>query len=454
MFHPGGNQVLSLKNLSHGIVRLLILALSMASALPGTGWCQGVIDIFGPSIPRFPICVFPLHLQERTTEHTELANEALRIVEQDLRISGFFEILDPSKALADPFRAGLSAHQVDWDVLRLLGADIAIQGELQTEDQGIRWETRVFDQPQRRLAFGKAYRGRPQDLRIMAHRLVDEVIAFYTGAPGIFQTKIAFLSKHSGAKEIYLMDADGENLRALTKDRSITLSPRWSPDGGEMVFISYSGPNAYLYLLDLHTMKRRVLSGRENLNGPAAWAPDGQRLALTLTIDGNPEIYLIDRQGTIIERLTEHHGIDVSPSWSPDGRQLAFVSNRSGSPQIYILQLPSGQTRRLTYEGNYNTDPVWSPRGDRIAFSSLLGGNYEICSIRSDGTDLVQLTDSPANDESPSWSPDGRYLAFSSTRSGPSQIFAMLFNGENPVQITKMPGEQSSPVWSPWLKGP
>lgn len=431
---------------------LTILLMSLVLSLPWTGWCETVIDIFGPSIPRFPICVFPFRLQETTQQNAKVGGEALRILTQDLRISGFFEILDSANALADPFRDGFNTRQVDWDVLRLLGADIAIGGQIQREEQGIRWEVRVFDQPQRRLAFGKAYRGRSQDLRIMVHRFVDELIRFYTGSPGIFQTQIAFLSKHGRTKELYIMDTDGENPRQLTKDRSLTLSPSWSPDGREIVFISYSGPNAQLHLLGLETSKRRVVSARENMNGPAAWAPDGQRLALTLTIHGNPELYLIDKKGKIVKRLTEHHGIDVSPCWSPDGRHLAFVSNRSGSPQIYILELASGKVRRLTYEGDYNTDPDWSPRGDRIAYSADFDGNYEICSIRPDGTDLFQLTDSPANDESPSWSPDGRYLVFSSTRSGPSQIFVMLFNGENPVQITRMLGEQTAPVWSPWAR--
>jgi TolB protein len=420
--------------------------------LPAAASAQVVIDIFGPSIPRFPICAFPFRGDTGATEaHSD---EALRILNQDLRISGFFEILEPAKALADPFRSGLEPQQVDWDAIRLLGADIVAGGRMAMEEGQLRWEARVYDQPQRRMLFGKIYRGNPQDVRIMVHRFVDEIIRYYTGAPGIFQTQMAFISTRTGQKELFVMDVDGENPRRLTQDNNLVLSPRWSPDGREVAFISYTGANAHLFGLDVKDLKRRLISGRENLNGPGAFSPDGGKLAVTLSFHGNPELYLLDRSGAILQRLTQHPGIDISPSWSPDGRSLAFVSDRGGGPQVYILDVGSGQSRRLTFEGTYNSEPAWSPRGDRVAFTSLIGGNHEICTIRPDGRDLVRLTTAAGNDNFPTWSPDGRYLAFSSTRTGSSQVYIMLFNGANQIQVSRMLGEQSSPSWSPWLKEP
>jgi TolB protein len=437
-----------------GKVRRALLAVFLGG-LMGLAWsprteAQVVIDIFGPAIPRFPICVFPFKTEG--PDVSSASQEAQRILNQDLRISGFFEILDPSKALADPFRQGLEPREVDFEVLKLLGADIVVGGRMAMEGGNLRWEARLYDQPQRRMLFGKVYKGGSQDVRIMVHRFVDEIVKYYTGAPGIFQTQISFISNRSGAKELMLMDADGENLRQLTQDKNLVLSPRWSPDGREVTFISYTGASAHLFALQLDGLKRRVLSARENMNGPAAWSPDGSRIATTLSIHGNPELYLLDRSGNILQRLTQHPGIDVSPSWSPDGRSLAFVSDRAGGPQIFVMDVASGQARRLTFEGKYNSEPAWSPRGDRIAFSSLVNGAYRICTIRPDGRDLVQLSNGGGSDNSPTWSPDGRYIAFSSTRAGGSQIYIMLFNGQNPVQITRFAGEQSLPAWSPWLQ--
>lgn len=435
-----------------GLVASAMGLLTAFVLMQGAGQAQAqvVIDIFGPALPRFPICVFPF--KGDSGDVSGAAQEAQRILNQDLRISGFFEVLDPSKALADPFRGGFEPKDVDFDAVRLLGADIVVGGRMGMDAGSLRWEVRLYDQPQRRMLFGKVYKGTAQDVRIMVHRFVDEIIKYYTGAPGIFQTEIAFISNRSGAKELFVMDADGENLRQLTHDKNLVLSPKWSADGKELTFISYAGANAHLFSLELPGLRRKVLSARENMNGPAAWSPDGTRLATTLSIHGNPELYLLDRSGNILQRLTHYQGIDVSPSWSPDGRSLAFVSDRAGGPQIFILDVGSGQIRRLTFAGKYNSEPAWSPRGDRIAFSSLVNGAYRICTIRPDGTELVQLSEGSGSDNSPTWSPDGRYLAFSSTRGGGSQIYIMLFNGQNPVQITRMGGEQSLPAWSPWLK--
>ena len=445
--------VTSFRGFSAGPLRLIAILFLLFLCRPANAAGEIVIDIFGPSIPRFPISVFPFQPTEATEETERLAEEAKRILLKDLQIAGFFEIIDSSHALADPFEKGLRGRDIEWDVLRLLGADAVVGGKIAVENERLYWEARVWDQPNEKLLFGRAYRGSTGDLSIMVHRFVDEIVKTYAGIPGIFQTKIAFLSKNSGHKELYTMDADGENIRQVTNDRSITLSPRWSPDGNEMVFISYSGPKSNLHLFDLSKLTRKILSARKNMNGPAAWSPVGKHLAITLTVDGNPELYLMDINGKILKRLTRHPSIDVSPSFSPDGRYIAFVSDRSGDPQIYLLDLESDdEPRRLTFEGKYNSNPAWSPRGDLIAFNAAMDGNYEIFATRPEGGELIQLTDSPADDESPSWSPDGLYLSFSSTRLGTGRIFVMLFNGENPVPITSGPGEQTSPVWSPRLQ--
>lgn len=429
--------------------RLWMVTIVLAISLLPSPALSTVIDIFGPSVPRFPLSVFAFKSRSSDPKETQISNELYRILTKDLTIAGFFEMIDSSRALADPFARGFSRRAVDWEVLRLLGADVVIGGKLELKGDTLRWEVRAYDLPQRIMLFGKVYKGHKRDFKLMAHRFADEVVRYYTGAPGIFQTKIAFLSKREGLKGIYVMDADGEDPRPLTAQRTIHLSPRWSPDGRFLAYIAYHGPKASLFLMNLRTGKSRVLSSRRDMNGPAAWAPDGNRLALTLTIHGNPELYVIDLNGKILSRLTHHPSIDVSPSWSPDGKSIAFVSNRSGGPQIYVLEIESRRIRRITYNGQYNTDPAWSPKGGLIAYTSLLNGNYEICTVRPDGSRWSQLTESKANDEAPAWSPDGRYIAFSSTRSGRAQIYIMLGNGENEVRITDLPGEQSSPTWSP-----
>jgi TolB protein len=281
------------------------------------------------------------------------------------------------------------------------------------------------------------------------HRLADEIIRALTGEPGIFSTKVAFVGTATGQKEIYTADYDGFNVRQITADKSISMLPRWSPDGRKLMLVSYrggGGPVLYMKEMDSGGLKR--ISAREGLNIGAAWAPDGTKLATTLSVDGNPDIYTIDTSGRILERLTNHWGIDVSPSFSPNGQKLAFVSNRSGSPQVYVRDLAGGTEERLTFEGNYNTSPAWSSL-DKIAYTSMNQGRFEIFSINPDGTQPRQLTEDQGNNEDACWSPDGRYIMFSSSREGGAyHLYMMTANGQNQRRISFFQGQQTSPSWS------
>ncbi len=70
-----------------------------------------------------------------------------------------------------------------------------------------------------------------QNLRTMVHRMADEVILQLTGERGVNTTKIAYVNLQSGNKEIFVSDIDGANIRQITQNQSINISPAWTPDG-------------------------------------------------------------------------------------------------------------------------------------------------------------------------------------------------------------------------------
>ncbi len=432
------------------LVTLILISLFF---LAGKSEAKIYLDVYGPSMAKFPIAIPPFRPLDGTPESNNLSEKLSKILTNDLNLSGFFEIIPYSSFIGDLGADGMTIKTIDrrgWD---LTGADLLIKGGYRLIDGSVQVDARLFDIHQGKRVPLRTWKGPVNRLERLIHQISNEIMGYYTGEAGIFDTQISFISNASGFKELYTMDADGANGRQRTKMKSITLSPAWSPKGDEIALIAFSKSRPVLYSLSTVTGKGRVISQRENLNGPAGWDPSGERLALTLTIHGNPEIYIINPKGVILKRMTHNIGIDVSPTWSPDGSRIAFVSSRSGMPQIYIADLASGQKRRLTYKGNYNTSPSWSPRGDRIAYSSFNKGKNQIFIIRPDGNGIQQLTASPGDNESPTWSPDGRYIAFSSTRKGFSRIYIMMANGQNQYQISDGKGEHILPSWSPKLKG-
>jgi TolB protein len=378
-----------------------------------------------------------------------LGHELARILGDDLRIYRFFDLLDNQRFLQEAAQADAQAGDIAFQKWAELGAQALVKGTYSQEGRDLIVECRLFDVGGQRMITGKRYRGPVDASASMMHRCADEIMIRFTGEPGIAQTKIAFLSRQNGNKELFVMDQDGSNVRQLTSDRSIILSPTWSPDSQEIAVTSYRDHNPDLVALGLNGKGRRLLSQYPGLNSAAAWSPDSSRIALTLSKDGNPEIYTMSRSGTDLRRLTNHPAIDTSPSWSPTGRQIAFVSDRAGSPQIYIMDAEGSNVRRLTYQGTYNDRPSWSPRADRIAFVSMEGSRFDVFVINVDGSGAQRLTTGSGSNEAPSWSPDGRFLVFSSTRSGVPQLYRMYDDGSGQQQLTFQNGGAQSPVWSP-----
>ena len=378
-----------------------------------------------------------------------LGQEMARILADDLRLYRFFDLIDNQQFLQEAAQADARAGEILFKEWAALGAQALVKGTYSQEGRDLIVECRLFDVGGQRMITGKRYRGPADAAASMMHRCADEIMVRFTGEPGIAQTKMAFISRHNGHKELFVMDQNGSNVRQLTSDRSIILSPAWSPDSREIVMTSYRDRNPDLVAVSLNGGGRRLVSQQPGLNSAPAWSPDSSRLALTLSRDGNSEIYTMSRNGSDLRRLTNHAAIDTSPTWSPTGRQIAFVSDRAGSPQIFIMDAEGSNVRRLTYQGNYNDRPAWSPRGDRIAFVSMEGSRFDIHVINVDGSGTQRLTMGNGSNESPSWSPDGRFLVFSSTRTGVPQLYRMYDDGSGQQQLTSLQGGAQSPVWSP-----
>jgi TolB protein len=379
-----------------------------------------------------------------------LGREMATILSDDLRASTLFQPVDNPGLLQEIQGKEEQQRTILFTEWKTLGAQVLVKGGYGRQGDELIVECKIYDVAQTQMISGKRYRGKPVAMRTMVHKCADEIVYRFTGEQGIAQTKIAFLAPVQGRKELFLMDYDGVNIYQLTYDRSLVLSPAWSPQGKEILYTSYRAGNPDLYIMHWTGIGKKALSTYDGLNTSPAWSPDGERVALTLSKDGNPEIYTMRRDGTDLRRLTNNNALDTSPAWSPNGRQIAFTSDRSGSPQLYIMDAEGTNVRRLTYEGNYNDRAAWSPAGDVIAFTGRdASGRFNIYTISIDGKEVRQLTNKGGDNEHPTWSPDGRLIAFASTRAGISQIFCMTADGTNQRLLLAPPGGGFSPTWSP-----
>jgi TolB protein len=423
-----------------------MLALLAQAAAPAAAQVRGLIT--GPGETAFPIAVAPL---QATAGAAEAARQFSATLDRDLELSGLFRLLDPASFLDDG--GAQRAEEINFGNWSTIGARLLVKARATSTGGELSVEARLFDVVERRQLGGKRYQGSAQDARRMANRFADEILLLLTGEAGPFDSRVAFTSTRSGRfKELYVMSFDGSELRQLTRNRTINLSPSWAPNARDLLFTSYKDGKPKLYEIDVVTGRERLVPTGPGMAMGAAYAPDGREIAVTRSgARGDSEIVLVSSQGSLVARLTEGQTINVSPSFSPDGGRLAFCSGRSGSPQVYVMPTGGGQARRVTFKGSYNTQPAWSPKGDKIAYTGRVDGRFQIFVIDANGGEPLQVTSSRGDNVDPAWSPDGRYLLFSSTRAGRAQLFLSDARGIRQRQLITSPGSDSSPAWSPRL---
>jgi len=400
----------------------------------------------------------PAFVLEKTYEDPSgLGKESLEILENDLKLSEHFDLIDRSvfKEIAVLER---TRKTVDYDRWNQMGAQWLLKTEYKINplDNSFNVTFRLYETATKRFLLGKRYTSTKKFLRKIIHRFADEIVLQLTGKRGIAGTRIAFLSAKNGSKEVYTVDFDGNGLRKITDENSIILTPAWSPDGGWIVYTSYAARNPDLVMISASGSKRRTLLKLPGLNAAPAWSPNGQRIAMVLSKDRNSEIYVLEKNFGL-KRLTRHFNIDTSPTWSPDGARIAFTSDRSGTgaPQIYIMEVKSGDkggVKRISFGSGYNDDPSWSPDGDKIAYTARVGKKFQIKLYDLNTKKSKQFTFGPGSSEQPAWSPDGRFIVYRHRENGKLQIVTKSVNGGKARQLTFVKGGGYSPAWSPYTR--
>ncbi len=347
----------------------------------------------------------------------------------------------------------VTASSIDYYQWESIGADILVVGSAEIQGEKLVSEVRIYATKEQLQVFGRRYEGRVNGARGMAHLIADDLLRQASNYHGVARTKIAFTSNRRGgqSKELYLMDYDGHNQRPLTANRSLNLTPTWSPDGRILAYISYRKGRPDVYRAYIFEGRGDQLVAGPGMSFTPAWSPDGSQIAFTSTRDDNSEIYVLNADGSGLRRLTNHRSIDTSPCWSPNGREIAFTSDRSGAPQIYVMSAEGLNLRRISFEGSYNDSAAWSPSSEypEIAWASRIErGPFDIAVFNFQSNQVRQLTTGRGSNESPSWSPNGLHLVFTSDRSGDAQVYTMNRDGSNQRRLTSS-GANTTPQWGP-----
>lgn len=373
------------------------------------------------------------------------------VISADLRNNGLFK---PSGPAGLPQPGYPQVQSPDYPVWAARSAEMLVQGYVRANPAGdLTIGCYLYDvQLKQQLAKG-GWQVSPSDWRRAAHKCSDMVYSRLSGESPFFDSKIAYIAetgpKNRRMKRLAIMDSDGANHRYLTSGQATALTPRYSPDYKQILYLSYLNGNPRIYVYDLATNTQRLITQNSYPTFAPRWSPDGKWILYSMAIAGNTDIYKISAAGGgTPQKLTDSPGLDVGGSFSPDGTKIVFESDRSGSQQVYVMNADGSDQKRITFFGGRSATPEWSPRGDQIAFTHI-AGNLRIAVMSPAGGGMRYLTDG-WQDEAPTWAPNGRIIQFFRTEknTGKATIWQVDLTGRNERRLPT-PADASDPAWGP-----
>jgi dipeptidyl aminopeptidase/acylaminoacyl peptidase len=274
----------------------------------------------------------------------------------------------------------------------------------------------------------------------------------------VYVRKSNDIMKDRERSNLWQVSADGTDHRPLYSGLKSIKSPRWSPNGEKLAFVSNDTGSQQIHVRWLDNGETALISQLQASPSNLSWSPDGKWLAFTMNVEAPSE--------TIAETRTKPEGASwakgpitvTTTQYQYDGQGIVEPAYR----HVFVVPAEGGSARQLT-EGNFNHygSLAWSPKSSDIFFSAYRSADWELVSDEADiysvnlaTKDIKQITNQSGAERSPVISPNGKLIAFNQEERRPlaytpDQIAIMDLNGNNIRLLTEdLDGDANNLHWA------
>ena len=268
------------------------------------------------------------------------------------------------------------------------------------------------------------------------------LFAFLAGCASGNEPQQTNIPKSNSQEALKLKAAvSAEPLKILEEEGVEYAYPRWSKDGRQVLFQGNKSGKWHLYLMHADGSNiRQLTTGNSNNNYPD-WSADNAKIAFVSDREGNEDVYVMNLDGSNLQNLTNHPARDIHPYFAPDGQSLLFNSSRDNenSFEIYQLSANGNNLKRLTQTPEHvETCARFSPDGKQIVYlrGHLEEANDDVYLMHADGSEIENLTQSAGSEGWPVWSADGKKVVYSNSDPGNFSLFEIDVKSRQKKQLS------------------
>ncbi len=392
-------------------------------------------------------------------EDSKIAKNIIKVISNDLNKSGIFRSISQAAFIENKTGVNYTPLFAAW---QQINANLLINGEItRSYSNKLKIKFIVWDTILETKMISQSLELDGTLWRRAAHKISDAIYKKITGYDGYFNTRIVYVSENGDylkrKKRLAIMDYDGENHKYLTDGSDLVLTPRFSPDGKYILYLSYKNDIPQVHMLSLRSGKSKLVGKFKGMSFAPRFSPDGKHAVMSIAKDGQTHIYELNLRNKNIKQLTKGNSINTSPSYSPDGKKIAFNSDRYGSRQIFVMNRNGKNKKRISFAGGSYAEPNWSSK-NYLAYTKISRDHgFTIGVMQPEASEEInteRLIASGYLVESPAWSSNGRVMLFTkgfrprgSRVKGLNRIYTIDFTGNN-EQIIPTPHDASDPDWS------